>query len=190
MSNGFPLSKKKKINGSRHLAREKVFQVLAASSNGEIPFDDIFEHVFFRRFTFDSPEANSGGRILRPDEVEELEADIPIEWADDEVRYAITIIEKIRDNREIINDLIKRNLENWEMERIATLDKILLELAIAELLSCPDIPIKVTINEAIELAKRYSTDKSGVFVNGIIDSVLSELKESGQISKMGRGLIE
>lgn len=76
------------------------------------------------------------------------------------------------------------------MERIATLDKILLELAIAELISCPDIPIKVTINEAIVLAKRYSTDKSGVFVNGIIDSVLSELKESGQISKMGRGLIE
>jgi N utilization substance protein B len=64
-----------------------------------------------------------------------------------------------------------------------------MRLAVAELIACKDIPVKVTINEVIELAKRYSTDKSGTFINGILDAVVLELQEKGLIAKTGRGLV-
>jgi N utilization substance protein B len=62
-------------------------------------------------------------------------------------------------------------------------------LAVAELTSCDDIPVKVTINEVIELAKRYSTDKSGTFINGILDAIIADLEAQGKIHKSGRGLV-
>jgi N utilization substance protein B len=63
-----------------------------------------------------------------------------------------------------------------------------MRLAVAELVSCSEIPVKVTINEVIELAKRYSTDKSGTFINGILDAIIEELQSTNLISKTGRGL--
>ena len=63
-----------------------------------------------------------------------------------------------------------------------------MRLAVAELVSCSEIPVKVTINEVIELAKRYSTDKSGTFINGILDAIIEELQSNNLISKTGRGL--
>ncbi len=186
----FPLSRTKAVKGSRHLAREKVLQVLAAASEGEVSLDDVFPHVFFRQFTFDPTETAGDGRILRPDEVQELEADIPIEWASEDLQYAIGVVETARDTRETTRELIERNAKNWDVERIAMLDRVLIQLAVAELTSCPDIPVKVTINEVIELAKRYSTDKSGTFINGILDAITAELRAGGKISKTGRGLLE
>jgi N utilization substance protein B len=86
--------------------------------------------------------------------------------------------------------LIANNTRNWEVERLPLTDRIILEMAIAELISFPNIPVKVTINEFIELAKNYSTPKSRQFVNGILDVIAKELKESGEIKKSGRGLID
>lgn len=86
--------------------------------------------------------------------------------------------------------LIASNTRNWEVERLPLTDRIILEMSIAELISFPDIPVKVTINEYIELAKNYSTPKSRQFVNGILDVIAKELKDSGQIKKSGRGLID
>lgn len=189
--NKFPLSKHKSVKGTRHLAREKVLQVLAAGLDGEISLDQVFPHVFYRQFTFDTDnQTEAGGRILKPDEVTELEADVPIEWLQEDLDYAVTVIRSARDNRDNTLELLKTNAENWDIERIATLDKVLLLLAVTELTACPDIPVKVTINETIELAKRYSTDKSGTFINGILDAIVSQLKEAGKIHKRGRGLIE
>lgn len=187
----FPLSKNKSIKGSRHLAREKVLQVLAAGLDGEIALDQVFPHVFYRQFTFDTDnQTEAGGRILRPEEVIELEADVPIEWTQEDLDYAVTVIRSANDNKEQTRELLERNAQNWDVERIATLDRVLLLLAITELTACSDIPVKVTINETIELAKRYSTDKSGTFINGILDTIVSQLKENGKIHKRGRGLIE
>lgn len=187
----FPLSKNKSIKGSRHLAREKVLQVLAAGLDGEISLDQVFPHVFYRQFTFDTDnQTETGSRILRPEEVVELEADVPIEWAQEDLDYAVTVIRSARDNKDQTTELLERNAQNWDVERIATLDKVLLLLAVTELTACADIPIKVTINETIELAKRYSTDKSGTFINGILDAIVTQLKEAGKIHKRGRGLIE
>lgn len=87
-------------------------------------------------------------------------------------------------------ELIANNTRNWEVERLPLTDRIILEMAIAELISFPNIPVKVTINEYIELAKNYSTPKSRQFVNGILDVMSKELKSAGSVKKSGRGLID
>lgn len=87
-------------------------------------------------------------------------------------------------------DLIANNTRNWEVDRLPLTDKIILEMAIAEILNFPNIPVKVSINEYIELAKNYSTPKSRQFVNGILDVIARDLSESGAVRKSGRGLID
>ncbi|WAC09830.1 transcription antitermination factor NusB [Dyadobacter pollutisoli] len=81
-------------------------------------------------------------------------------------------------------------LKNWELERVALVDLIILKTALAELIHFPGIPVKVTINEFIEIAKRYSTPKSGKFVNGVLDVLSVKLSKEGVIRKSGRGLID
>jgi N utilization substance protein B len=87
-------------------------------------------------------------------------------------------------------ELISKNTRNWEVERLALTDRIILEMAIAELITFPNIPVKVTMNEYIELAKNYSTPKSRQFINGILDVISKELKTTGSMKKSGRGLID
>jgi N utilization substance protein B len=86
--------------------------------------------------------------------------------------------------------LIANNTRNWEVERLPLTDRIILEMAIAELIMFPNIPVKVSINEYIELAKNYSTPKSRQFINGILDVIAKELKTTGDLKKSGRGLID
>lgn len=86
--------------------------------------------------------------------------------------------------------LIEDKVMNWEMDRIAVMDILLIKMALAELLEFPSIPIKVTLNEYIELAKMYSTPKSKIFVNGILDKLILDLKSQKKIKKTGRGLLE
>lgn len=95
----------------------------------------------------------------------------------------------IRNNEELVNEL-KVRTNNWEFERIPIMDVILLKMAIIELQEMETIPIKVTLNEYIELAKYFSTTKSKVFVNGVLDKLIREFKEKGKIIKTGRGLLE
>ena len=87
------------------------------------------------------------------------------------------------------DELVSRHTKNWDLERIALIDRLLLRLAICEMLRFEDIPPKVSINEAIEVAKRYSTDNSGKFINGILDAVLLDLHKEGRLKKSGRGLV-
>jgi transcription termination factor NusB len=156
-----------------------VLQVIAATMLDEVSLDVAFNHVFYRQFTFDPKEATES-RILRPEEVHELEADVAIQWSDEDVEYARAVIVTAREQLEMSTELIDRHSRNWDLERIALLDRILMRLAVAELIAC---------KEVIELAKRYSTDKSGTFINGILDAVVLELQEKGLIAKTGRGLV-
>ncbi len=95
------------------------------------------------------------------------------------------------ENKKEIDDYIAKHTFNWDMSRIAIIDKNILRMALAELLYFEDIPPKVSINEAIEIAKKFnSTDKSSKFVNGILDAIFNDLKSSGKIKKCGRGLID
>ncbi|HYG49368.1 MAG TPA: transcription antitermination factor NusB, partial [Flavobacteriales bacterium] len=84
---------------------------------------------------------------------------------------------------------VKSKTDNWELERIASLDLIIMNMAVTEAIIFPSIPVKVSLNEYIDLAKEYSTPKSGTFVNGILDKVYAELKVNGIIVKTGRGLV-
>lgn len=89
-----------------------------------------------------------------------------------------------------LNEIIQAHAKNWRLDRLAVIDRQILRFALCELLHFEDIPTKVTINEAIEIAKKYSTSNSGKFVNGILDAALEKLKKEGRIQKKGRGLIE
>jgi N utilization substance protein B len=93
-------------------------------------------------------------------------------------------------NDELYSDMIQERTKHWDVERIAQVDILLLKMAMAELAHSESIPVKVSINEYIELAKNFSTPKSNVFVNGILDSISKEMKEKGMIHKTGRGLLE
>lgn len=88
------------------------------------------------------------------------------------------------------DEIITRKADNWDFERIALMDIILLKMAISELLEFPSIPVKVTLNEYIELSKNYSTPKSKIFINGILDNLISEFDASQRIKKTGRGLMK
>ncbi len=87
-------------------------------------------------------------------------------------------------------ELIRTKVQNWELERIATTDMIILEMAITEFTEFPSIPIKVSLNEYIELAKMFSTPNSHIFVNGVLDRTISQLLKEKKIKKTGRGLID
>ncbi|MBQ9471323.1 MAG: transcription antitermination protein NusB, partial [Bacteroidales bacterium] len=85
--------------------------------------------------------------------------------------------------------LIDRFTQNWEVERIAYIDMIIMEMAITELLEFPSIPIKVSLNEYIEIVKYYSTEQSSTFVNGVLDKIVVELRQQQLPQKQGRGLV-
>lgn len=87
-------------------------------------------------------------------------------------------------------DLIAEKARNWDIERLAITDRIIIEMAIAEMINFPSIPVKVTINEYIEVSKRYSTPKSKQFINGMLDVISKDLIKEGVIKKSGRGLID
>jgi N utilization substance protein B len=84
---------------------------------------------------------------------------------------------------------IEGKTPNWDKDRIADIDAILLKMAICELLNFPSIPERVTINEFLEIAKEYSTPKSSIFINGVLDKLVREYKEDGKLNKLGRGLL-
>jgi len=87
------------------------------------------------------------------------------------------------------DDLLEGKAKNWELERIALIDSLILKMALTEFIHCPSIPAKVTINEYIELSKMYSTPKSKIFINGILDKLLIDLMDKKVIVKKGRGLV-
>jgi transcription antitermination protein NusB len=87
------------------------------------------------------------------------------------------------------SELIDKNTTNWEVERIALMDILVMKLAITEILEFPEIPVKVTLNEYIEIAKYYCTSKSSTFVNGILDNIVKEIRDEGLFNKFGRGLV-
>lgn len=105
-------------------------------------------------------------------------------------KFGEDLVNRVLINKKDLDDRIQKRVSNWEMGRIALIDKILLRMAICELLYFTDIPPKVSINEAIEIAKIYSTAGSGKFINGILDTILSEEKTSGSLNKTGRGLVD
>ncbi len=90
----------------------------------------------------------------------------------------------------LLDELIESKTQNWDVDRIALTDLVILKIALVEMMTCPSIPMKVSINEAIEISKQYSTPKSKQFVNGVLDVLSNELTSTGKVRKSGRGLID
>ena len=124
--------------------------------------------------------------------IQQVIENFPGEELSDEnsAEFANNLIHKSIENISELDKRIKEKALNWEFSRIAILDRLILRIGICELLLFEDIPPKVTINEVIEIAKKYSTEKSGIFINGILDSILQDLRKSGDLHKIGRGLLE
>jgi len=108
---------------------------------------------------------------------------------DDEITFYKELFKKTLLYNAEYQKWIEDKLQHWESERIMEVDAILMKMAICELTQFPTIPVKVTINEYIELAKLYSSLKSGIFINGVLDSIVTDLKNKGLLNKIGRGLI-
>lgn len=109
--------------------------------------------------------------------------------SDDDLDFAKELFEKTAINFDTYLQYIERFTRNWDVERIAFMDNLIMATAVAELVSFPSIPVKVTLDEYIEIAKFYSTPGSGTFINGILDKIVAALTEDGKICKSGRGLI-
>jgi len=109
---------------------------------------------------------------------------------EDGKKFAFELLNKtIQDNDKYLA-LIKSKADNWDIDRIAVVDIILLKMALCELLYFKTIPVKVSINEYIDISKVYSTPKSNEFINGVLDKIMQQLKKEGKIVKSGRGLLE
>lgn len=160
---------------------------------GKTPINDFFEEeVLYWAEDHDIVKgmAEKTVKSFNPEKDKSIQLPVlSLNWEDDR-----NFIEKLFTEGANLNEnhkaLIANNTRNWEVERLPLTDRIIIEMAIAELISFPNIPVKVTINEYIELAKNYSTPKSRQFINGILDVISKELKSAGSVKKSGRGLID
>jgi len=114
---------------------------------------------------------------------------LPMFKDEDDRQFAKNLLRKAVINHDDLRELIKNHSKNWDVERIAFMDILIMQMAITEFLYFPSIPTKVSLNEYIELSKFYSTEKSRNFINGILDKTLKDLKKTGDVNKTGRGLI-
>ncbi len=126
-------------------------------------------------------------------ELEPLPELYSVEGKDDpeeDKKFLIQLYRKTIVKSKEFDKIIEEKASNWDLDRIAIMDIILIKMAMAEFIEFPSIPVKVTMNEYIELSKYYSTPKSRVFINGILDNMIADLKKDNKIFKTGRGLIE
>jgi N utilization substance protein B len=164
-------------------------KVILKSSLAEQVFEDMFIYwpvdkdvlqaliaKTFKNFAFDSAEQNKL-------------AEVTGNWEEDRDFIVNLFEESIRYNSDY-QELISNKTQNWEPDRIAMMDTLLMKMAIAEFINFSSVPVKVTINEYLEISKEFSTPKSNSFINGILDKILFELKAENKIKKIGRGLIE
>lgn len=104
--------------------------------------------------------------------------------------FAKKLIKTVALHHKDFDEIIVASLKKWELERIAFLDRVILHLALAEITYFSNLPVKVTINEYLEISKFYSTEKSSVFINGVLDKIHLDLKKLGKLNKSGLGLVE
>lgn len=107
---------------------------------------------------------------------------------EEDKEYALQLFRKVVLNEDKLNAQIEGKTPNWDQERIADIDMIIIKMGIVEFLHFPSIPVRATINEYLEVSKEYSTPKSSIFVNGILDKLVKEFEENGKLNKIGRGL--
>ena len=171
--------------------RESLLRMFRKHLINEIPFQEMLEEESI--FWVDDLDLASSMVIktIKNINEEDEEVDIMPVWRndDDDKDFMDSLFTQTLAQGVLNEELIKEGAQNWELERIALIDRILMKMALAEAKTFESIPLKVTLNEYIELSKYYSTEKSHGFINGILDQLFTSLHESGDIKKTGRGLI-
>lgn len=154
---------------------ESALEELSVYWNDDLPFVAIMLKNSLARFR----EKDSGESISFP----------PLFSNEDDERYVKVLLRKAIIKSDIYSQIIDRNTTNWEVERIALMDRLVMLLAVTEIIEFPEVPVKVTLNEYIEISKNYCTAKSSTFVNGILDKIVREMRQNGSFTKTGRGLV-
>ena len=180
----FKTDKEMAINMFRYLMnREALVSVIGERSLlWEDDFEQIAQYNFMMLKTLDEQHFDEAmpWPIMYDRRQEKDEADM--QFARDLLRASLQL-------RNESDEMVRRRLQGWEFERVALMDILLVNMAVAELTSCPSIPEKVTIDEYIELSKEFSSERSRLFINGILDKLVLELRSQGRIKKSGRGLL-
>ena len=163
--------------------REAIVAVIAERSLlWEDDFEQIAQYNFMMLKTLDEQTFDEAMQwpVMYDKRVEKDEVDM---------EFARLLLRETMLHRSEADEMIKARLQGWEFERVALMDVLLINMAIAELTSCPSIPEKVTVDEYIELSKEFSSERSKLFINGILDKLVLELRSQGKIKKSGRGLL-
>ena len=183
--NDFKTDKEFAVNLFRYLMNREalVAAVTGRSLLWEDDFEQIAQYNFMMLKTLD--EEHFDEAMVWP-----LMYDSKIEKDEADFRFARNLLEASLQCRQESNDLIKARLQGWEFERVALMDILLINMAVAEFITCPTIPEKVTIDEYIELSKEFSSERSRLFINGILEKLILDLRSQGRIKKTGRGLME
>ncbi|MDY8137821.1 transcription antitermination factor NusB [Aquimarina sp. 2201CG5-10] len=158
------------------------------------PNDKLYEYIEDKKLTWidDLPIVNTAiiKMLRKVKSSHDQTMSLPSLYKDmDDKKFATDILKKTVLNIVEFTKQIEGKTPNWDKDRIAELDKAIINMAICEFLKFPSIPVKVTINEYLEIAKEYSTPKSSIFINGILDKISKEYKENGKLNKVGRGLM-
>jgi len=109
---------------------------------------------------------------------------LPMFKDEEDAEFASKLLRSVLSKGTVLREMIDKNTKNWELDRIAFMDIVIMEVALAELLDFPTIPVNVTLNEYIEIAKNYSTEKSGTFINGVLDNIVNQLKNENKLIKV------
>ncbi len=184
---GYMKSEKSNYNEDKSFVLN-VFKTIIA------PNEKLYEYLEDKKLTWldDLPVVNTGiVKLLKKTKANSPESYfLPELYKDlDDKQFAIDLLNKTILNQTKYNTEIANKTTNWDSDRLAMIDSILLKLAICELQNFPSIPTKVTMNEYLEIAKEYSTPKSSVFINGVLDKIVKEYTKKGMLNKVGRGLM-
>jgi N utilization substance protein B len=164
-------------------------KVILKSSLAEQVFEDKFIYWPVDKDVLQALIAKTFKNFANDDYAQNKLAEVTGNWEEDRDFIVNLFEESIRHN-DAYQQLIGEKTQNWEPDRIAMMDTLLMKMALAEFINFNSIPVKVTINEYLEISKEFSTPKSNSFINGILDKILFELKAQNKIKKIGRGLIE
>lgn len=180
----YKTDKEMAINMFRYLMNRDA--LVATISDRSLLWEDDFEQIaqynFMMLKTLDEEHFDEAMMwpIMYDRRVEKDEADM---------EFARQLLRESLAGRQECDELIRQRLQGWEFERVAMMDILLINMAVAELTACPTIPEKVTVDEYIELSKEFSSERSRLFINGILDKLVLELRSQGRIKKTGRGLL-
>jgi N utilization substance protein B len=191
------LNKTKIIKGNRRLVREKALQILVPYFVSGTDINLLIEHIHNRDFidseeqqtTIKNPSnVNNNVLLLSDEELTNIDADAMIQWRPEDLSLGRCIIFSAIQNYDNFVNYIKEASANWDFDRISIIDRTIIIMAIAEFISAIDVPVKVSINEAIELSKIYSTDKAPIFINGVLEKIKLTLEDKNLINKTERGM--